>query len=584
MWSKEEAERMALLKKLDAAERWQAAAGPPPIPSDPRYRRPTAVSPGKRPTEPPRPPKSSKPKPPRDVEDDLIGTWLPRLGVVALVLGAGFGYKLAVDRGMIGPLARVALGMAAGVGLLFIGEWTRRRNWHRYAQAVTAGGLGLLTLVVWAAHHRYELLGAPEAFALFAGIAVTGGFLAVVNDSEALAILATIVGFLDPVMVGTDASTASLAGYIFVLDAGVLVLAARRRWRTLPWLAAAGSWILFGLVANRATVPTAIAYGTEIFVLFTAIPFVAALTKKEPVAESDVALAYLTAFVYYVSTMALLNQGYLDVRAPFTAALGIVFAALAFAARRKGEEQLAIGEGAIAFLLCAAAVPMGLTGAAIGFVWTLEAVILFVMADRHESSVIRTLGTGLLAVAIADAVLVVFAVGESYLPARLLISFESLTLVTQIGALYVAAAAHRTRDRDLGTALWLMANILTLAWLGFEAHAYLRPREDTLEGLQLQSLTYSGIAGLYAGLLMTIGVVRQHRGARTFALVLFAGTIVKMAVSDLWLLSTAYRTIGFIGLGVVLLSCSLLYHRFRGLVTNVNGPADEVGATREVAV
>jgi uncharacterized membrane protein len=71
---------------------------------------------------------------------------------------------------------------------------------------------------------------------------------------------------------------------------------------------------------------------------------------------------------------------------------------------------------------------------------------------------------------------------------------------------------------------------------------------------------------------LAIGIVKRLHGARTLALVIFCVTLFKMAVNDLWLLDTALRTIAFIGLGVLLLGCSLLYHRFRDVL---NGTARE---------
>jgi hypothetical protein len=49
-------------------------------------------------------------------------TWVNRVGVVTLVLGAAFFFKYAVESGWIGPLARVLIGAAAGLGALGIAE------------------------------------------------------------------------------------------------------------------------------------------------------------------------------------------------------------------------------------------------------------------------------------------------------------------------------------------------------------------------------------------------------------------------------------------------------------------------------
>ncbi len=58
---------------------------------------------------------------------------------------------------------------------------------------------------------------------------------------------------------------------------------------------------------------------------------------------------------------------------------------------------------------------------------------------------------------------------------------------------------------------------------------------------------------LYAGLLLTVGIIRKRRGLRLLAITIFGLTVAKMAVVDLWLLEPLHRTIAFTGLGC---SCS----------------------------
>src|SRR5918994_1742714 len=135
-------------------------------------------------------------------EADVFGTWLARLGAIALLLGAAFGFKYAVDEGIIGPSARVLLGIALGTGMLVAGEATFRKDWSRLSQAVSGGGIAVLYLSVWAAFGRYELIGAPEAFTALALVAFAGGFLALRYDAMALAVLSTVGGFANPLFVG----------------------------------------------------------------------------------------------------------------------------------------------------------------------------------------------------------------------------------------------------------------------------------------------------------------------------------------------------------------------------------------------
>src|SRR5687768_3338687 len=81
-------------------------------------------------------------------EANVVGAWLARAGVLAILIGAGFAFKYGIDRGVIGPIARVMIGLAAGAGFVVWGEVARRKTWDLFAQALTAGGLALSYLSV----------------------------------------------------------------------------------------------------------------------------------------------------------------------------------------------------------------------------------------------------------------------------------------------------------------------------------------------------------------------------------------------------------------------------------------------------
>src|SRR5580765_4426780 len=60
---------------------------------------------------------------PENEEGELEGKigklWLNRIGIVAILIGVSYFIKYAFDNGWIGPTGRVALGLLAGIGLIF---------------------------------------------------------------------------------------------------------------------------------------------------------------------------------------------------------------------------------------------------------------------------------------------------------------------------------------------------------------------------------------------------------------------------------------------------------------------------------
>ena len=155
-------------------------------------------------------------------------------------------------------------------------------------------------------------------------------------------------------------------------------------------------------------------------------------------------------------------------------------------------------------------------------------------------------------------------------PANLGVSPASGAVLCIVGALAVEAFLF-SRDADPDSRrLWfpwsaVAANALALAWMSAEAIAHYHAVAGGT-GWQPLQFTLSTTWGLYAGALLTVGVVTRQRWARLAALGLFAVTVAKMLLLDLWTLSTGERVLAFIGVGCLLLACSLMYHRFRDMI------------------
>ena len=171
-------------------------------------------------------------------------TWVNRVGVVTLLLGAAFFFKYAIDSGWIGPWVRVLIGAAVGLGALAMGEHTRRGGQHIYAQGIAAAGIGILYLTVWAAFALYRLVAQGPAFLLMVLVTGAAVALALRYGSAALAALGLAGGYATPLLLASGDRPWFVLGYVLLLDLGVVYLVRERGWRSLEPLAAVGSvWV-----------------------------------------------------------------------------------------------------------------------------------------------------------------------------------------------------------------------------------------------------------------------------------------------------------------------------------------------------
>src|SRR5215813_4229663 len=115
----------------------------------------------------PVPPPAPAPAPRLDLEQRIGARWSTWIGVVAILFAASFFVKWSIENDLIGPRARLGLGLAGGLGLLAAGLGLHRRRDVPYLSEGLSGlGLGLCYLSLYAGHAYYELLRVGAAFGL----------------------------------------------------------------------------------------------------------------------------------------------------------------------------------------------------------------------------------------------------------------------------------------------------------------------------------------------------------------------------------------------------------------------------------
>src|SRR5580704_9491870 len=168
------------------------------------------------------------------------------VGIFAIIVGTSWFLKLAIERGWIGPVARVLIGLAAGSGLVVWSESFRRKGMGAFSYSLKAIGSAVLYLSLWAALQLYHLL--PAGVALFAMVLVTAwnGFMAWSQDAELLAGYGLLGGFLTPLLLSSGGNhEAFLFTYISAIDLATIVLIRWKPWRRLLLPAFAATAVYF---------------------------------------------------------------------------------------------------------------------------------------------------------------------------------------------------------------------------------------------------------------------------------------------------------------------------------------------------
>ena len=208
------------------------------------------------------------------------------VGGFALFLGVAFFVKYSFEHNLIPPELRVAIGFLTGIALAVGGVALKRKENVVTARTLCATGILILYAVTFACRsfYHFPFFGLIPTFALMSLITAAAFLLAVQLDALVVAILGIGGGFLTPVLLSTGQDNPlGLFGYIALLDIGLLAVARRKEWSSLPILGAVGTvlmqiaWVgnffLEGkyFAGNKTLIPMAVFLGFEILFLLAAL-------------------------------------------------------------------------------------------------------------------------------------------------------------------------------------------------------------------------------------------------------------------------------------------------------------------------
>ncbi len=396
------------------ASPWETAApltaAPPATPPPPR---PEPVQPV--PAEPTAPVRAEQAPPPTLPVGELFakaqgwllgGNTIVRVGLVILFVGLTFLVRLVANAGLFPIEARLATVGAIGAGLLAFG-FRKRLEKPGFGLSLQGAGVAVMYLTVFAAARLYEVMPPLAAFGFMIVFAALGCALAILQNSQAMALAAFLGGFAVPVLLGGESKTPlPLFTYLTVLNLAILMIAWKKSWRPLNLLgffatfSLAGLWGLGSYADQHYLVCQLFLAGTIAIYLAMALLY-AHNTPGKLGSAADSTLLFGPALAGFGLQVALVKD--VEYGSAFAAlAFGAAYLGLtAFALRKRRDEMrllteclLAIGVGFVTL-----AIPLALDAKWTSAAWALEGAGAFWVGARQARWMPRLFGLGLQLVA-----------------------------------------------------------------------------------------------------------------------------------------------------------------------------------------
>ena len=562
----------------------------------------------------------NEPRASKDSLEDRLGAQLfNRIGIVALLLGATWFLKLAMDNHWIGPLGRVLVGLVAGAALVLWSERFRRQGFAAFSYSLKAIGSGVLYLSLWASFQLYHLLPAPAAFALMLAITAWNAFMAWSQGSELLAVYALAGAFATPLLLSTGGNhQVFLFSYLLAIDLVTTLLVRIQQRRPDPWphllLIAQPATALYFIGWYSSFYSADQLLSTSLFValfflVFLAVPLLPFAQEAEDFNRSrgirdtilvaDIFLPLANAIFGSLALYSVLEDGHQHATLPwFSLLFACVYVALMRLPQRPAARAIHLS---LAVVFLTIAIPLKASGAAISLAWLAEAVALLWAAHHlgHTSAepasiseapydpvplVLRRLGTVALLlgfIGIALHPLWIYPQPTTpFLNARFASALAGIAAFA--AAVWIALQTlHRSPAEapfDPHSASkgpiphWLQiaaGSVIALNLLALEAGIleigtlWYRPFANPLyaESRLETALSISAFLALYGAALLTIGFFKRSAFLRWQALILLLIAIAKTFLHDISHLSAGYRVVGFLGLGALLMAISFAYQK-----------------------
>lgn len=166
----------------------------------------------------------------------MQGNPLAKLGILLLFLGLSFLLRYTVEHALFPLELRLVAAALFAIVLLAVG-WRLRHRQPVYALILQGGATGALYLTVFGAFRLWQMLPMTLAFGLLVVICAASVGLAILQKALSLAMLASLGGYLAPLLLSTGSGNyVALFSFYLLLSVGILAISIWQHWRELNLL------------------------------------------------------------------------------------------------------------------------------------------------------------------------------------------------------------------------------------------------------------------------------------------------------------------------------------------------------------
>ncbi len=322
----------------------------------------------------------------RSVENFIGLKIINLVGIVVLLIGISIGVKYAIDKNLITPFVRIILAYSASAALLLL-SFMLKKNYEGFSAILFSGAMASMYFTTYGAFTYYDFISQIFCFVIMAVIAIYTASRSLQYNRQEIAVVGMVGAYAIPILISTNHENYILLfSYILVMNAGILIISFKRSWKLLNLLALVITWSFFiGWLLARykeAFRFYAVVFMGIYFVLFLLSAFAFTITRKTRLSNQQLLHVLINNFALFISLLAIFSASSSNTNAAaVTAFCALLFFVFAIAGNNFFHDEKVLNRihYATALLLAVLWIGIQCSGLAITMLWTLLAIIVFIL-------------------------------------------------------------------------------------------------------------------------------------------------------------------------------------------------------------
>lgn len=494
------------------------------------------------------------------LEDWLKENLLLKIGVLMILIGAGWFVSYAFVNNWISPLGRIAIGILIGTLITIFGT-SRLGKSTTQGTSFTVLGSALVIISVLSGQYFYNFFSAPVTLAIVFLVSVYTTLTAVAFSTKKLAVYGLIVSIIAPLLSGLSLETNSILiySYFLIVSIATIWVSVAKDWRELNVVGILGvAWYSLSIMplshyifeGDRYTV-LAIAYIISLlYMTVGAWSLINSKQENKGATSKDVFLSIVNSLMILYFTIAFVPSIFQSL----TLALWmILFAIVGFIVFQKtNDNKLFIVFSLISILFLSIATAIELEGTVLVIAFAIEASIISVASFIATNKINIAKSFGLLMV-----VPVLLSFGSIASQKWTTVFHEDFAvLMVMAVTLFILGMFFRENTKDnkmefrMDSLFLIISSLYILIIIWLSTHAVLSP--DTAVFISLFIYTGLGLSTYFIGLFNGGNILKKY-GAVILILV-----VIRLVLIDVWNMELVLRVVTFVVLGIMFISTAFI--------------------------